>query len=99
MVSDSDKLRIAADWFDKEYKSGRWGDSDSDSGEVQADLRRIADKLEDEKEVSYEQLKEAFVDLLDGYHHWYDINELTGFSEERCKEISELFVKLSKEEE
>ena len=45
-MTDSEKLRILADWFDSEQATGRWGESPGH--EVQNDLRRIADKLEKE---------------------------------------------------
>ena len=44
-MSDSDKLRLLANWFDKEQKH-RW--SDKGAG-VQNDLRRIANELEELK--------------------------------------------------
>ncbi len=42
-VSDSDNLRMLADWFDLEQSNGRWPGSGT---EVQGDLRRIADEIE-----------------------------------------------------
>lgn len=42
MLSDADKLRKLADWFDiQDEKNGNIGES-----EVQEDLRRIADQVE-----------------------------------------------------
>jgi len=49
-------------------------------------------------EISFEQLKEAFTDVLDGNHMWYEIRENTGLPEARCKEISEIFLTISKGE-
>lgn len=40
-VSDADKLRMIADWFDEYRERRHWTGT-----EVQADLRRIADELE-----------------------------------------------------
>lgn len=38
-----------------------------------------------------EELESAIIDVLDGCHEWYEIREGTGLSEERCREISELY--------
>lgn len=38
------------------------------------------------------KLAEAFMDLLDGNSKWYDIQDNTGLSEERCKETEALYV-------
>jgi len=35
------------------------------------------------------KLEAALFDILDG-NNWYDIQDLTGLSEERCQEICEL---------
>lgn len=37
------------------------------------------------------ELEAALVDVLDGNFRWYEIQENTGLSDERCKEIQELF--------
>lgn len=43
---------------------------------------------------NYEQLRDAFCDMLDGDHQWYDIQHNTGLPEARCKEISNMFTEL-----
>ena len=45
-----------------------------------------------------EVLKLALKDLLDGNYMWWDIQEHTGESEERCKEIQQIAEKLFSEE-
>lgn len=45
---DAESLRTLAKWFDKEDLEGRFGRFPS--GEVQRDLRRIADRLDQAKE-------------------------------------------------
>lgn len=42
-LTDADKLRLVADWFDVEQSSGRW---EGKGKIVQDDLRRIADGIE-----------------------------------------------------
>lgn len=37
------------------------------------------------------EIEAAFVDLMDGNSRWYEIQENTGLSDERYKEIQELF--------
>lgn len=49
------------------------------------------------KKVSYEDLVEAFIDVLDGQSNWWEIREQTGRSEERSKEITEIFRSLIKQ--
>ena len=45
-----------------------------------------------ESKVTYiEEIESAFIDLLNGNHSWYEIQENTGLSDDRCKEISSLF--------
>ena len=44
----------------------------------------------------YEELKAAFLDVLDGNSTWWDIMYYTGLSEDRCKEIEELYNRLSR---
>ena len=41
-----------------------------------------------------EELESALIDVLDGSQEWWSIQETTGLSDERCKEISELFYKV-----
>lgn len=43
-LTDSQKLRALAEWFDTQYQH-------DDNSEVQQDLRRIADRLEGEQEL------------------------------------------------
>ena len=43
----------------------------------------------------FEKVVNAFTDLLDGNHKWYEIKKRTGLSDERCKEIEDLFNALS----
>lgn len=38
-----------------------------------------------------EQLESALIDILDGQSEWHDITEQTGLSDERAKEIAELY--------
>lgn len=40
-LPDPEKLRLLADWFDKEQAEGRWGGGE----DVQGDLRRWADSI------------------------------------------------------
>lgn len=47
--------------------------------------------MKDKRKVSYEELVEAFTDILDGQSDWYEIYYQTGINEERCKEITEIF--------
>lgn len=43
-------------------------------------------------DATYEhEIETAFVDVMDGNSKWHDIQTHTGLSEERCKEIQELF--------
>lgn len=37
--------------------------------------------------ITFDQLAEAFLDLLDGINEFHDIQYFTGLSEERCKDI------------
>ena len=46
MRTDSDKLRLLAEVLDKEHRDGQW---EGCTDEVQQDLRRIADSLEDQR--------------------------------------------------
>lgn len=47
--------------------------------------------------VTYEQLANAFIDVLDGWGWDYDeIRRITGLSVERCKDISKIFSNLNK---
>ena len=41
-----------------------------------------------------ENLESAIIDVLDGSSEWWSIQEVTGLSDERCKEISDLFAKV-----
>jgi hypothetical protein len=43
------------------------------------------------KLVSYEELRNAFLDVLDGNSRWYEIQYITGLGEERSKEIENIF--------
>ena len=47
-MTDADKLRKLADWFDAEQKNGRWKDSEfpEEANDVQNDLRRMAKQAE-----------------------------------------------------
>jgi len=45
----------------------------------------------DDVETYLTKLEAAFVDLLDGNSDWYNIQDNTGLSQNRCKEISKLF--------
>ena len=38
-----------------------------------------------------EKLEAALIDVLDGNSSWWDIQNNTGLSEERCKEIEAFF--------
>ena len=40
---------------------------------------------------SYEELAEALLDVLEGESNWAEIKYITGCSDERCKEISEIY--------
>lgn len=42
----------------------------------------------------YDKVVNAFLDILDGNSNWYDIQYNTGLSDERCKEIEQLFKSL-----
>jgi hypothetical protein len=44
----------------------------------------------DEK-YNVDDLEAALIDVLDGNSKWYDIQNATGLSEERCIEIEELY--------
>ena len=44
----------------------------------------------DEK-YNVDDLEAALIDVLDGNSKWYDIQNATGLSKERCKEIEELY--------
>ena len=46
------------------------------------------------KKPSYETLKKALIDILDGSSQWYDIQYHTGLSNKRSEEISKLFNQL-----
>lgn len=47
--------------------------------------------------VTFEQLAEAFIDLLDGWGcDWREIQKITGLSDARCKDISKIFNELIK---
>ena len=46
------------------------------------------------KEPDNELLENALIDLLDGNADWYEIKSRTGLSDERCKEIEDLFYKI-----
>lgn len=41
--------------------------------------------------ISFEQLANAFIDVLDGTKGWWEIQEETGLSEARCKDIYNIF--------
>jgi hypothetical protein len=43
--------------------------------------------------MNFKQIRDAFIDLLDGITDWRDIQKFTGLSDERCKEILEIFKK------
>ena len=51
----------------------------------------MIDKLKDE----YDELKQAFLDALEGNYQPHDIQYFTGLSDERCKEISDLYERLT----
>jgi hypothetical protein len=38
-----------------------------------------------------EEVESAFIDVLDGNEQWHTIQENTGLSEERCKEIESIY--------
>lgn len=38
-----------------------------------------------------EKLESIIFDLCNGYHNWWDIHQDTGESDERCKEILEVY--------
>ncbi len=44
--------------------------------------------------VSYERLALAFMDVMDG-NTWKDVSILTGLSDERCKDIYNIYSELS----
>lgn len=44
--------------------------------------------------ITYEQLANAFIDVLDGWSFWGDIQKQTGLSDARCKDISRIFSEL-----
>lgn len=47
--------------------------------------------------ITFEQLSNAFIDVLDGWgFKWQEIQAQTGLSESRCKDIVNIFNKLSK---
>lgn len=52
-------------------------------------------KMEKKTETLYNEMKQAVIDLIDG-QTWYELRDATGLSEERCKELTELFGKVSK---
>lgn len=39
------------------------------------------------------ELELALIDVLDGQSEWYEIQDTTGLSERRCKEIQEAYVR------
>ena len=45
----------------------------------------------DDVETYLEELESAFIDVLDGNSDWYNIQDNTGLSQNRCQEISKLF--------
>ena len=45
-------------------------------------------------EPTRDQIAESLMDVLEGNYAWYEIQENTGLSEARCKEISEIYVTL-----
>lgn len=47
-----------------------------------------------EKANSFDELKKAFCDVLDGNYQPYEIQAQTGMTMERCEEISNLFKRL-----
>ena len=47
-------------------------------------------KISDKEYIKY--LEGAVVDMLDAQYMWYDIKDATGLSEERCKEIENLYL-------
>jgi hypothetical protein len=46
--------------------------------------------------MEFKQIRDAFIDLLDGINDWRDIQKFTGLPDERCKEILEIFKKETK---
>lgn len=46
--------------------------------------------------ISFEQLANAFIDVLDGVTDWREIQKFTGLSEARCKDIYNIFYNLIK---
>ena len=46
LKTDGDKLRLLADWFDKEQNLGRWPADEYHGREVQQDLRLMAKRLD-----------------------------------------------------
>jgi hypothetical protein len=50
------------------------------------------------KENKIKILEEALTDLLDGQSNWYEIKRQTGLSEERCKEIENLHIRIMNHE-
>ncbi len=44
--------------------------------------------------ISFEQLANAFIDILDGVTDWREIQHFTGLSDERCKDIYNIFSNL-----
>ena len=46
-------------------------------------------------EAYIEEIESALLDVLDGDVRWWDIQENTGLSTERCKEIADLYLVVS----
>lgn len=69
--------------------------------EVLEILERCTDKAEsasterEDNKVPYEILEQALIDVLDGNSQWYEIQEHTGLSDERCQEIQRIFNKIT----
>jgi hypothetical protein len=47
--------------------------------------------------ITYEQLAIAFTELLDGIYRWEEIQQMTGLSESRCKNILDIRNKLEED--
>jgi hypothetical protein len=53
--------------------------------------------MDEKKEVTYEELKAALIDVCDGnFKCWEDIQYSTGFDEKRCNEIWSVYSRLVK---
>lgn len=44
--------------------------------------------------VTYSELAQAYLDLLDGWADWREVQQQTGLTDERCKDLVKIFNQL-----